>query len=365
MISYLYTIFELNTVPWIEIGFFILTSYTPYILSEALGWSGILSILISGLLMRNYAYYSLSPFGNVTIDFLTEWLGIMSENFIFAYVGISVPLMINDVSLPYVLIGIIALLTSRFLSVVIVSLCVNPFKDEKILFSHQLVMTIGGLRGAVAFYLALNVSSEYKHLIITTTISLILFTVIGMGSATPFILKCLNKAFPEDKIIVNKNEEEVPLIHGEKSDNVENLESFKDIQNEHQSPKAQNQMFSGISCIEEFDKKYLQRFFRKDGWRYWLEGNEDAKEGTGNDGQIDAKEIYKRKTKNCGDLSPHRISNLVNSEIHNKILDSGAKENNGRALTPPTRKQKDPIVREGDQKGKSPRKESTISFNFI
>lgn len=37
MISYLYTIFELNTVPWIEIGFFILTSYTPYILSEALG----------------------------------------------------------------------------------------------------------------------------------------------------------------------------------------------------------------------------------------------------------------------------------------------------------------------------------------
>lgn len=46
MISYLYTVLELNTVPWIEIGFFILTSYFPYILSEALGCSGILSILI-------------------------------------------------------------------------------------------------------------------------------------------------------------------------------------------------------------------------------------------------------------------------------------------------------------------------------
>lgn len=110
----------------------------------------------------------------------------MSENFIFAYVGISVPLMINDVNIYYVLIGIVALVVSRFLSVLIVALCVNPFKKDKILFAHLLVMTIGGLRGAVAFYLALNVSSEYKHLIITTTISLILFTVIGMGSLTPF-----------------------------------------------------------------------------------------------------------------------------------------------------------------------------------
>lgn len=72
VISYLYTVLELNTVPWIEIGFFILTSYTPYILSESFGCSGILSILISGLFMRHYAFYSLSPFGNVTIDFLTE-----------------------------------------------------------------------------------------------------------------------------------------------------------------------------------------------------------------------------------------------------------------------------------------------------
>lgn len=37
LISYLYTVIELNTIPWIEIGFFILTSYFPYIFSEALG----------------------------------------------------------------------------------------------------------------------------------------------------------------------------------------------------------------------------------------------------------------------------------------------------------------------------------------
>mmetsp|Transcript_22290 Transcript_22290/g.22077 ORF Transcript_22290/g.22077 Transcript_22290/m.22077 type:complete len:250 (-) Transcript_22290:180-929(-) len=46
LISLVFTYLDLNTVPWIEIGFFILTSYFPYILSEAVGCSGILSILI-------------------------------------------------------------------------------------------------------------------------------------------------------------------------------------------------------------------------------------------------------------------------------------------------------------------------------
>ena len=45
----------------------------------------------------------------------------MSENFIFAYVGISVPLMINDVNIYYVLVGIVALVASRFISVIVVA----------------------------------------------------------------------------------------------------------------------------------------------------------------------------------------------------------------------------------------------------
>lgn len=72
LISLVFRYLDLNTVPWIEIGFFILTSYFPYILSEAVGCSGILSILICGIVMKNYAFFSLSYFGLITIDYLTE-----------------------------------------------------------------------------------------------------------------------------------------------------------------------------------------------------------------------------------------------------------------------------------------------------
>ena len=108
-------------------------------------------------------------------------------------------------------------------------------------------MTIGGLRGAVAFYLALNVSSEYKHLIITTTISLILFTVIGMGSATPFVIKFLNKAFPQDEIIFKQNEEETPLNQEEKYDRDPKKDKNKDGIPEPRHKENENQMFEGIS----------------------------------------------------------------------------------------------------------------------
>ncbi len=76
-------------------------------------------------------------------------------------------------------------------------------------------MTYGGLRGAVAFYLALQVHNEYSSLIITTTISLIVFTVVGLGSTATPLLIYLNKTFPEDKIFCNEN---VPLADQENED---------------------------------------------------------------------------------------------------------------------------------------------------
>lgn len=81
---------------------------------------------------------------------------------------------------------------SRALSVFLVSIVVNRFKTQKIPFSHQIVMIYGGLRGAVAYYLAVNLHTEYKDILQTLTIVLIFFSVIGLGSTTNLLLKLLN-----------------------------------------------------------------------------------------------------------------------------------------------------------------------------
>lgn len=207
IVSYMFKNFKFGDFPWIEVGMFGMCAYLPYVLAEYFELSGILCIFCSGIMLREYSFYSLSACGKITVEFFVETAGFISENFVFAYLGISIPLMWGDLNLPLVGIGCIGLIVSRAASVVIVSLFVNCFKKEKIPFSHQVVMSYAGLRGAVAFYLAINIHNSYKNVIIMTTICEIIFTIIGMGSTTTCILKWLDKTFPEDQIIVLDEEE--------------------------------------------------------------------------------------------------------------------------------------------------------------
>lgn len=63
LFSFFFKVLDLQSIPWIEIGLFMLSSYFPFVLCEKIGCSGILAILIEGIVMRNYAYYSMSPWG--------------------------------------------------------------------------------------------------------------------------------------------------------------------------------------------------------------------------------------------------------------------------------------------------------------
>lgn len=190
-----------------------LASYFPYILAEGLGCSGLLAILMMAIIMRNYCFHSLSPVASISIEFLVEMIANMSENFLFCYLGISIPIMFTSAKFSLVLVGIVALLVSWFFSVYITSFVINitNMTKKKIPLSYTLVMTWGGLWGAVAFYLALKMNSEYKNLIITTTIALIVFTIIGLGSTTKMVMYYLIKKFPEDKLLDSEETVSLPL----------------------------------------------------------------------------------------------------------------------------------------------------------
>lgn len=209
--SYLFKILELNKIPWIELGLFMLASYFPYILAEGLGCSGLLAILMMAIIMRNYCFHSLSPVSSISIEFLVEMLSNMSENFLFCYLGISIPITITNAKLSLIVVGIIALLLSRILSVWLTAVIINFSRTawKHIPFTYTIVMTWGGLWGAVAFYLALKMNSEYKNLIITTTISLIVFTIIGLGGTTKPVISFLVKKFPHHQLLETEEEERI------------------------------------------------------------------------------------------------------------------------------------------------------------
>ena len=124
-ISFVIANISLDDIPWIEIGFFSLACYFPYILCEAIGCSGVLSIFICGMMMRNYAFFSLSMYSEVTIEYMIDTIAFTIENFIFCYIGISIPLIWEDLNLEHFGAGVAALTISRILSVLIISRVIN------------------------------------------------------------------------------------------------------------------------------------------------------------------------------------------------------------------------------------------------
>jgi solute carrier family 9 (sodium/hydrogen exchanger), member 1 len=108
--------------------------------------------------MRNYAFYSLSMYSEVTIEYMVDTVAFTIENFIFCYLGIIIPLMWNDFNLSHFGISVAALAVSRIISVIFITWFVNCFKKKSIPFSHQVALIFCGIRGAVSFYLVLNMT---------------------------------------------------------------------------------------------------------------------------------------------------------------------------------------------------------------
>lgn len=93
---------DFNHNTWIEVGLFGFCCYLPYITAEYFELSGILAIFTAGLILRDWP---LSPLGKITVEFFVETAGYISENFVFAYLGISIPLMMVNLQWPLVIIG--------------------------------------------------------------------------------------------------------------------------------------------------------------------------------------------------------------------------------------------------------------------
>jgi hypothetical protein len=197
----------------------------------------------------------------------------VSENFVFAYMGLSIPITMETIRFELIGIGAFALIVSRTISVVSTSFIINRFKTEKIPYSYQVIMSFSGLRGAVAFYLALNVQSEYKNLIITTTIGLIIITIIGLGSTTAFLLKAMAKYFPEDGIFHSDDLEDMLLRREGRYSGMSESLYDRNFQNDsRERGVSQAESIGVITRLEKIDQDYGQKFLRKEGWNDFLNG---------------------------------------------------------------------------------------------
>lgn len=125
---------------------------------------------------------------------LFELLNFLAENFIFSYMGLTLFTFQNHVFNPTFVVGaFIAIFLGRAANIYPLSLLLNLGRRSKIGSNFQHMMMFAGLRGAMAFALAIRDTATYaRQMMFSTTLLIVFFTVWVFGGGTTAMLSCLH-----------------------------------------------------------------------------------------------------------------------------------------------------------------------------
>uniref|UniRef100_A0AAV2K0E1 Sodium/hydrogen exchanger n=1 Tax=Knipowitschia caucasica TaxID=637954 RepID=A0AAV2K0E1_KNICA len=169
----------------IEPGFVFVLGYLSYVTAEMLSLSAILSITFCGVCCQKYINANMDERSVTTVRYVMKVFANGSETMIFVFLGISaIDKTIWVWNTGFILLTVLFVLVYRIIGVFFLTWIQNKFRLVPLDFSDRVIMSYGGLRGAVAYGLAV-ILDEHKikerPLMIGTTLIVVYFTVILQG----------------------------------------------------------------------------------------------------------------------------------------------------------------------------------------
>lgn len=185
---------KLHCFPLLETALFFLMSWSTFLLAEACGFTGVVAVLFCGITQAHYTYNNLSEESTKRTKQLFEVLHFLAENFIFSYMGLALFTFQNHIFSPIFILGaFMAIFIGRALNIYPLSFLLNLGRRHKIEGNFQHMMMFAGLRGAMAFALAIRDTATYaRQMMFTTTLLIVFFTVWVFGGGTTPMLSWLN-----------------------------------------------------------------------------------------------------------------------------------------------------------------------------
>nr|XP_006009942.1 PREDICTED: sodium/hydrogen exchanger 7 isoform X1 [Latimeria chalumnae] len=185
---------KLHCFPLLETALFFLMSWSTFLLAEACGFTGVVAVLFCGITQAHYTYNNLSAESRSRTKQLFEVLHFLAENFIFSYMGLALFTFQNHIFSPIFIIGaFVAVFLGRAANIYPLSFFLNLGRRHKIGWNFQHMMMFAGLRGAMAFALAIRDTATYaRQMMFSTTLLIVFFTVWFCGGGTTPMLSWLH-----------------------------------------------------------------------------------------------------------------------------------------------------------------------------
>ncbi|XP_068262484.1 sodium/hydrogen exchanger 9 [Nyctibius grandis] len=184
---------KLCEFPMLETGLFFLLSWSAFLSAETAGLTGIVAVLFCGVTQAHYTYNNLSPDSKMRTKQLFEFMNFLAENVIFCYMGLALFTFQNHIFNPLFVFGaFVAVFVARACNIYPLSFLLNLGRNQKIPRNFQHMMMFSGLRGAIAFALAIrDTESQPKQMMFTTALLIVFFTVWVFGGGTTPMLTWL------------------------------------------------------------------------------------------------------------------------------------------------------------------------------
>ncbi|KFW74857.1 Sodium/hydrogen exchanger 9 [Manacus vitellinus] len=184
---------KLCEFPMLETGLFFLLSWSAFLSAEAAGLTGIVAVLFCGVTQAHYTYNNLSTDSKMRTKQLFEFMNFLAENVIFCYMGLALFTFQNHIFNPLFIFGaFVAVFVARACNIYPLSFLLNLGRKQKIPRNFQHMMMFSGLRGAIAFALAIqDTNSQPKQMMFTTALLIVFFTVWVFGGGTTPMLTWL------------------------------------------------------------------------------------------------------------------------------------------------------------------------------
>lgn len=235
-----------------------IAAFSSYCLAEIWHLSGVMALFFCGVTLAHYNWYNISKVSRASTRFGFEALAFGAETFVFIYLGYTLSVSFHpSASLEWrpklILVAIIMVFLSRVYVFPFVAIA-NCFrsKREQITINLQSAIWFSAMRGAVAFALALNFpgEEELRGILVTTTLSVCLFTLFFCGVCMESVVKGLGLTN------AGKNTEGL-LTEGGDSIDLANLDGdARDSDIYHDKPSR-----SCLARLKHFDNQYMKKIF--------------------------------------------------------------------------------------------------------
>ncbi|KAJ4763257.1 Sodium/hydrogen exchanger [Rhynchospora pubera] len=255
-----YAALDIENLHNLESCLFVLFPYFSYMLAEGLGLSGIVSILFTGIVMKHYTYSNLSENSQRFASSFFHLISSLAETFVFIYMGFDIAMEEHSWShIGFIFFSIIFIVIARAANVFSCAYLVNLVRpvNRKIPMKHQKALWYSGLRGAMAFALALQSVHElpegHGKTIFSTTTAIVVLTVLLIGGSTGTMLERLE--------VVGDGHNNELLSYEEHHDGYVAPTYEEGASSESNLKTKLKEFHKTATSFTELDKNYLTPFF--------------------------------------------------------------------------------------------------------